>query len=70
MVVHNSLEVSCPAWWWRVIQSVECMASGRRAVLQIAGSASGFPPCRVLLSPLLGLSVRPGDAGLGLSFGA
>lgn len=41
------------------------MASGRRAAHQIAGSASGFPPCRVL-----GLSVRAGDAGLDLGFGA
>lgn len=48
--MNNGLEVSCPARHWRhVIWSVECEASGRRAAHQTAGSASGFPLCRVLV---------------------
>lgn len=36
-------------------RGVECVASGRRAAHQIAGSASGFPLCRVLVIALAGL---------------
>lgn len=61
--MNNGSEVICHAQRWRVMRSVECEASGGRAAQQIAGSASGFPLCRVLLSPLLRLSERAGDAG-------